>query len=217
MNIEEIEVKITRKKIKNINLRAYPDGSIKLSAPFTLPEHKIYSFLKSKSSWIKKQQSRFPKKLKYLPGENHYFLGKKYKLNIVLTENSTGARINGENLDLYVKPKSDKEKILFEFYKLELEKRVPLLIKKWEKIIGKEVKDFKIRRMKTRWGSCNFKKRKISINSELAKRPVYFLEYVVVHEMVHLIEKSHNKNFKNLMTLFLPEWKKYKEDLKTAI
>lgn len=215
--IEGLEIDIIRKRVKNLNLRVYPDGRIRLSAPLRLPDHEIHSFVLSKLSWIKKQKARFPKKLEYVSGETHYFLGKKYKLAVIPTEDSPRVEINQEHIDLYAKPKSDSQKMLYEFYHSELKKQLPLFIEKWESTIGKKVNGFRIRRMRTRWGSCNIKNKRISINLELAKRPLHCLDYVVLHEMVHLLEKSHNKNFKNLMTLFLPEWKIYKKELKNIV
>lgn len=217
MNLQGLEIEIIKKKVKNLNLRVYPDGRIRLSAPLKLPDHEIHSFLLSKIQWIKKQKARFPKKLEYVSGETHYFMGNKYKLDVIPTADSPRVEINQEHIALYAKPESDNEQILYEFYHSELKKQIPLFIKKWESSIGKRVSGFKIRRMKTRWGSCNINKKRISLNLELAKRPQHCLDYVVLHEMVHLIEKSHNKNFKSMMTLFLPEWRIYKKELKNIV
>ena len=153
----------------------------------------------------------------YVSGEKHFFLGICYLLNVVETSEKQHAEIrNSKYIDLYVRPGSSKEKrekVLLEWYRENLKNIIPVYIEKWEEVMKVKVNNFGIKLMKTRWGTCNVRDKKIWINLELAKKNPRCIEYVVIHEMVHLIERSHNDIFKGYMSKFLPNWKSIKDEL----
>ena len=216
--VNDIEINLKRKKVKNLNLSVHPPrGEVSLSAPYGTSDKLIREFVLSKESWIKKHQDRFKNQEivevnKYISGESHYFLGKKYKLNIIYIEkNPASVEIEGDSyINIYIKkeePIEKRAKLLKEWYRKELKLLIPPLIGKWEKIMKVRVSEFGVKQMKTRWGTCNIKDRRIWINLELAKKTPECLEYIVVHEMVHLLERDHNDKFKAHMDKFLPNWK----------
>lgn len=221
--IGNIKIEVVKKKIKNLHLYVQPpNGRVKITAPIMMKDEIIRDFAASKLSWIKKHQARFqekerePKK-EYISGEYHYYLGKRYLLNVVHTNKKQGVRIRENNqIDLFVREGSSVEKrehVMREWYRNELKKQVPDLIEKWENKIGVKVNSWGVKLMKTRWGTCNPKARRIWINLELAKKDPRCLEYIVVHEMVHLLERGHNKRFYAYMDQFLPDWKEIKKVL----
>lgn len=221
--IEGITIVVVYKKIKNINLRiTSPNGDVIVTAPFWVSLSSIESLIKSRSSWIKTRQQKIIKRAKinskeFVENEVHRFLDSQFQLRIIESNTKQFAKQNGDFLELYVKPNStpaQKEKILESWYREELTKVIPDYIKKYEGIMHVSVNQFGIKKMKTRWGTCNTKEKRIWLNLELAKKPKVCLEYIIVHEMVHLLERSHNKRFKTLMDLFLPDWKSYEVELK---
>lgn len=222
LNIEGLEIEVERKKIKNIYLRVYPpDARVHISAPNRLSISSIRDFAHSKLDWIinrmiivlereKKYQKEFRE------GEYHYLFGKKYYLNLIYENKSPKAEIIDNKINLYTKEESfleERETILREFYRKELRNILPSLINKWEDIMNLEINLWDIRKMKTIWGSCNPSKKKIMFNLELAKKPIHCIEYIVVHELAHLIERSHNARFKSILDNYLPEWKELKKEL----
>ena len=221
--VEGIEIKITRKRIKNVNLSVHPpNGEVRISAPFRVKEERIKLFVLSKIKWIAKQQAKFEnyktiKISEYVTGEEHYFLGNKYVLNMInINKNPSKVEIREGYIDLYIKvgcTKEQREKLLKEWYRKQLKERIPSLIAKWEPIMGVKVEEFGVKQMKTRWGTCNTSAKRIWINLELAKKPPDCLEYIVVHEMVHLLERNHNEKFKAYMNQFLPYWPSIKDQL----
>lgn len=123
-------------------------------------------------------------------------------------------------MDLYVRPGSDRakrEKVMIEWYRSKLKEQIPDLIEKWQWVIGVQIHDWRIKKMKTRWGSCNRKTKRIWLNLELAKKPLNCLEFIIVHELTHLIERRHNKIFKTHMDEFMPQWRIYEDELKSTI
>jgi hypothetical protein len=226
--INNIEIELTKKNIKNLHLSVHPpDGRVKISAPQYMDTDTIRLFAISKLSWIRKQQKKFinqerhPER-EYVSGESHYFLGQRYLLNVIYTnKRKQGVEIrNKKYIDLYVRentPKYLRERAMTEWYRRELKKLIPTIIAKWEPIIGVKVKEFGVKRMKTCWGTCNPKAKRIWINLELAKKSPTCLEYVVVHEMVHLLERHHNERFKAYMDKFIPNWRAVKAELNGLI
>jgi len=175
--------------------------------------------------WIKKQQSKFEKqerqtKREFASGESHYFMGNRYLLNVVSTNSPPKVEIKRKKqIDMYVRPGTStekKEKIMDNFYRSELKKQIPILSSKWEKITGINVKEFRIKKMKTKWGACTPTKQRVWINLELAKKPPRCLEYVIVHEMTHLVEKNHTHEFKTLMDTFMKQWTQCREELNNS-
>lgn len=220
--ISDIDIQIIKKKIKNIRLSVHPpDGRVRLAVPEKMKDADIKSFVKSKVSWIEKQRSKFELQEeqvpnKFISGEEHLYLGEKFVLNIFEPRGKQYVDLENNNINLYIKPNSTLEKresILNEWYREQLKNLIPIYIKKWESIMGVKVEEFGVKRMKTRWGSCNIQAKRIWINLELAKKGPRCLEYIVVHEMVHLLEKGHNVKFYSYMDKFLPNWKSIKAEL----
>jgi hypothetical protein len=226
--INDIEIELTKKNIKNLHLSVHPpDGRVKISAPNRMDIDTIRLFAISKLAWIKRQQSKFKSQERqpereYVSGESHYFLGQRYLLNVIYTnKRKQGVEVrNKKYIDLYVRenaPKHIRERVMIEWYRKQLKELIPPLIAKWEPIIGVKVKEFGVKRMKTCWGTCNTKAKRIWINLELAKKSPTCLEYVVVHEMVHLLERHHNERFKAYMDKFIPNWRAVKAELNGLI
>ena len=223
ITVGNIDIELHRKKIKNIHLTVYPtEGRVRLSVPKQMGDEEVRNFVVSKLAWINKQRSKAAAQEKqaereFVSGESHYFLGEEYLLNVIETTGKQHVELrNNKYLYLYARQGSSikkREKILSEWYRQSLKEIIPPLIEKWEKIIGVSVNDFGIKLMKTRWGTCNIRDRRIWINLELAKKNLKCIEYIVVHEMVHLLEKHHNQIFKNYMSKFLPDWKNIKDEL----
>jgi len=215
------EADVIRKSIKNIYLRiCLPDGKIRISAPFKISIEEIKKFALSKIDWIKNQQKKIKNKIKissykYVNNETHYYRGKLYPLKIVFNKFAF-AELRNKEILLNIPPESiteDRKKVMEKWYRNQLMLLIPPLIKKWENILNVSVEKFFIRSMKTRWGSCTPKSRRIRFNIELAKASPEILEYIVVHELIHLLEASHNRNFKALMDKFYPNWKYFRNEL----
>lgn len=224
--VHGLKVDVVRKNIKNLHLGVYPpEGRVRVAAPLSVDDEAIRLAVISKLAWIKRQQNRFleqerQSQREYVYRESHYFFGTRYLLNVIEYKGSARVEIhNKSRIDLYVpigSNASKREKVLLEWYRRELKAQIPYLIEKWEEIIGVKVDDWGVKKMKTRWGSCNIEDRRIWLNLELAKKPVQCLEYIVVHEMVHLLERSHNARFRALMDQFLPNWKLIRDELNQA-
>lgn len=228
ITIDDIAIEITKKNIKNIRLSVHPpNGEVKVSAPKRMTDEGIRLFVVSRLSWVKKQRSRFENQekipeMEYISGESHYYFGERYLLNVIYgSTNKSNVEIrNDEYIDLYIKNGSDKEKrekVMKEWYRKELKAVIPEVIEKWEKIMNLKVNDWGVKQMKTRWGTCNINAKRIWINLELVKKPHHCLEYIVVHEMAHLIERGHGDKFKAIMDKYYPNWKKVKAELNGMI
>lgn len=222
--VGDIEIELIKKNIKNLHLSVLPpDGRVRISAPKKLDDETIRLFAISKLSWIKKQQVKFQNQERqperdFVSGESHYFLGERYLLNVIYTnKRKQGVEVRNKTyLDLFVRENSNKEqreKVMREWYRRKLKALIPPLIEKWEPIIGVEVDACGVKLMKTRWGSCNTTARRIWLNLELAKKNPVCLEYIVVHEMVHLLERLHNEKFVAYMDKFLPDWRSTRAEL----
>lgn len=222
IDLGEITAEVIQKDIKNIHLSVYPPkGRVKISAPFRMDLETIRIFAISKLSWIKKQQTKLQNQEReapraYISRESHYYLGKRYLLKVVEGDSKPSVVIRHDTLMLQLKPATSTEQrqiLIQEWYREQLKALVPKYIAKWEKIMGVEVAEFGIKKMRTKWGTCNPEAKRIWINLELAKKPLECLEYIVVHEMVHLLERSHNARFVAYMNQFLPQWSSLKEEL----
>lgn len=210
------------KDIKNIHLSVYPPiGKVRIAAPLRFDMETIRMFAISKLSWIKQQQEKIRNQQReapreYVTRESHYVFGKRYLLKVVNTEGKQQVTIKHDKLILLVHPNAtvdQKHIVIQEWYRDQLKKLVPKYIAKWEEIMNVQVSEFGIKKMKTKWGTCNREAKRIWINLELAKKPQECLEYIVIHEMVHLIERTHNNNFVAHMDKFLPQWRHLKEEL----
>ncbi len=216
ITVNGIDVQVVRKDIKNFHLAVYPpDGRVRVAVPRYVTDDNVRLAIVAKLRWIKKQQKDFqyqPRQSnrKYVSGECYYFLGKRYRLELIERAGKHEIqRLKSGKLKMFVNlgtTVANKEKLLHAWYREELKKIIPATLEKWQPIIGKTVDDWGIKKMKTRWGSCNISARRIWLNLELAKKPPECLEYVLVHELVHLHERNHNDRFKTLLEKFLPNW-----------
>ena len=220
MIIDNITVTVEKKNIKNMYIRILPPkGDVKVSAPLFVSDDDIIKFVKSKRNWILEKQkyileNDIKSPLKYMNGEKHPLWGKEYTLQLISNENIKHALINEDILYLPVPKRSTIEKrknILDELYRHELKKAIPETLDKCTKIVGRKPKSVTVRKMKN-WGNCKQDGR-ITLNLNLAKKDKECLEYVMIHELCHLIEFNHGKNFKKLMDKFCPNWKKIKKRL----
>jgi predicted metal-dependent hydrolase len=219
----DLEIETVKKDIKNIHVGVYPpDGRVRVAAPLKTTDEAIKLLVISKMPWIKKQQLKFNRqerqtKRQYVSGESHYFLGNRYRLNVIQTDVKPRIEIKRKTrIDMYVKPQAsveEKERLMDRFYRSELKKQVPALVRKWEEITGLHVKEVKIKKMKTKWGTCNPNCQRVWLNLELAKKPHRCLEYVLVHEMTHLKEKHHDEQFELLLKSYMPQWEQSKQEL----
>ncbi len=226
IQVSGIDVQVIRKDIKNLHLAVYPpNGRVRVAAPLRLDDQAVRLAVIDRLGWIRRNQDRFRNQVRQttremVDGESHYAWGRRYRLKI-----SEGSRVNrvtlgGSNsMVLRTRPGADRdrrERTLNEWYRAELKRAIPGLIEKWSPLIDVEVTDWGVKKMKTRWGSCNASVRRIWLNLELAKKRPECLEYVVVHEMVHIIERFHNEHFKGLMDEFMPNWRSYRDELSRA-
>jgi len=220
--VEDIKIQLRRKNIKTLRLSVHPpDGEVRISVPNGVTDDEALRFIESKMDWIRLQREKLsntkidePKE--YLTGEKHCFLGREYPLQVRTTSGRQRVKMEDDTLILLVRDGHTREKrhkLLNEWYRDQLKATVPKYIEKWEKVMGVDVQDFGVKSMKTRWGTCNIRDRRIWINLKLATRDGSLLEYIVVHEMTHLLERPHNDRFKSLMTGFIPNWRELRKDL----
>ena len=213
--IGDIPVDVVLKDIRNIHLSVHPPaGRVRLSAPVGMDIDTLRLYAISRLGWIKKQQRETPRE--YLNRESHYLWGKRYLLKIIERNAPSAVDVQHSAIHLYIRPDASQEKKQFtldEWYRKQLKVALPDLIALWEKRVGVRVNEFGIKKMKTKWGTCNPDARRIWVNLELAKKPKECLEYIVVHEMVHLLENHHNERFMALMDDILPKWRSLRDDL----
>jgi predicted metal-dependent hydrolase len=222
IQLGEITVEVERKDIKNLHLSVYPPtGHVRIAAPLRMELETIRIFAITKLGWIKSQQKKLQEQMRetpreYLDRESHYLWGQRYLLAVIERDLPPQVQLQHRTIVLQVRPGTSEEKkqeIVESWYRDQLKQAVPPLIAHWEPIMGVKVGKVYVQRMKTRWGSCNAATGSIRLNSELAKKPRECLEYLVVHEMVHLMEPTHNQHFIALMDQFMPNWQVYREAL----
>jgi hypothetical protein len=218
-----LSVDVVRKDIKNMHLAVYPPtGRVRIAAPLRIDDEAVRLFAISKIGWIRKHQRAFIEQERQSPREfkereSHYFNGRRYLLKVI--EGNKPATIvlrNKTYIEMYVKPDTSTEQrqaLMNEWYRKELKKIIPPLIGKWESQMSVTVSDWQVKQMKTKWGTCNIEASRIWINLELAKKPIHCLEYIIVHEMIHLLERHHNDIFLAYMEKFIPNWKHIKDEL----
>ncbi|RKD92637.1 M48 family metallopeptidase [Mangrovibacterium diazotrophicum] len=227
ITVNKISVEVEWKEIKNIHLTVYPpDARIHISAPTNMQKDSIRLYIISKLSWINKRiemihnQARQTKR-EYVSGENHYYKGIRYRLNVVYQQAPPTVSLSGTQfINLHVRSGSDSEKraeVLREWYRNELKATLPPLIEKWEEILQVKAKHWEIKQMKTMWGSCNHKTQRLIFNLELIKKPTHCIEYIVAHEMTHLIERLHNSRFTAILDAHIPNWGLLKHELNEFI
>ena len=223
LDFGSFHVEIVQKRIKNIYFRVYPlKRTILVSAPAHLDPETLNQAILSKKDWIirqvNKRAAKQPSREKtYTTGENFLFQGKAYPLRVMEQEQGKSACIfRDDHIQLIVNPGStlfDRQSLIDGWCRKEMQKAVPLILEKWEPLIGVKIRRFGVRKMKTRWGSCNITAARIWLNLSLIHLPPRFLEYVTVHEMVHLLERGHNARFKGFMDRFIPDWRDLKKEL----
>ncbi len=223
LEVMGIPVEVVRKNIKNLHLAVYPpDGRVRVAAPLHLNQDAVRLAIISRIGWIRKKQDAFRNQARQsrremVTGESHYFQGRRYRLKVVEINRPPTVKLsNNSTIELRVRPGSDRAKreaVLYSWYRKKLKGQIPAVINKWEPIIGVKIADWGVRKMKTRWGSCNRKAGRIWLNLELAKKSPSCLEYVVVHEMLHLVERHHNDRFKELISDLLPSWQTTRDEL----
>ena len=218
----EIAVEVVKKDIKNIHLSVHPPaGRVRISAPQRMNLENIRVFAISKLGWIKQQQRKLRDQQRespreYLDRESHCVWGKRYLLEVIERDEVPGVDLKHNKMRLRVRPctsEGKKQAIVDEWYREQLKKVAPSLIAKWEPLIGIKVKRFFVQKMKTKWGSCNPSAESIRLNTELAKKPPECLEYIIVHEMTHLLVRHHDDRFITLMDRYLPSWRLIRQTL----
>jgi predicted metal-dependent hydrolase len=221
INISGIPIEVCKKNIKNMHLYVKPPkGSVTVSAPLSMSDEAIERFVRTKISWIKRQVSKFDNQLRqsereYISGETLYVWGKQYYLK---TEhgNKNSLVLSGDMAILTVRKEStaeQRESFIREWYRKSLKSEITRLLPKWEKVTGLKASGWQTKYMTTRWGTCNIKTGKIWLNLQLAKKTPECLEYIILHELVHLTEKNHNERFVSLMDSYMPMWREIKKTL----
>jgi predicted metal-dependent hydrolase len=222
ISLGDIAVDVVLKNIKNVHLSVYPpSGRVRISAPARMSLDTIRVFAISKLDWIKRQQRKLRAQERETPREyqereSHYVWGKRYLLKAIECNETPSIELKHNSMVLRLRPGADehkKQSIADEWYRQQVRKAVPPLIAKWEPLMGVKVERFFVQRMKTKWGSCNHRRANIRLNTDLAKKPRECLEYIVLHEMVHLLEPTHNDRFIALMDRFMPQWRHRREQL----
>lgn len=220
--ISGIPIDIQKKNIKNMHLQVKPpDGHVVISAPTSMDDKAIEVYARTNLSWIKKQienfqhQSRCDKR-QYVSGETMYIWGKQYFLKFIANEHKNAFEIKGNTIVLSMRENStveQREKYVREQYRTLLKKEAEHVVSKWEKITGLKCDFWQTKYMVTKWGACNPEKRRLWFNVQLAQKPIECLEYVVLHELIHLIERKHNVTFNEYMDQYMPNWRLIRKEL----
>ncbi|MEK6627189.1 MAG: SprT family zinc-dependent metalloprotease [Bdellovibrionota bacterium] len=222
LKLGEISVEVVQKDIKNIHLSVYPPtGKVRISAPLRMKFDAIRMFALSKLSWIKSKQKKLNNQKResqreFIDRESHYLWGRRYLLNIVESVQSPRVELKHDKIVLHVKQKSSRrtmEALVEQWYRDLIKEEAPEIIAKWEPILGVKVKRVFVQLMKTKWGSCSPKTASVRLNTELARKPKEFLEYIIVHEMTHLRVPTHNARFASIMDQNMPNWRQYRDEL----
>ena len=217
---------VVRRAIKNLHLGVYPPhGRVRVAAPLAVSDAAVRLAVVGKLGWIKRQQARFAaqprqSRREMVSGESHYVLGRRYRLRVVASSGPGRVVLRHRSLlELHVRKDLDateRERVLRHWYRMRLRELIPLLLTKWETALGVHAVGWGIKKMKTKWGSCSLAAGRIWLNLELAKKPVQCLEYLVVHELAHLIEPHHNDRFASIMDTHLPAWRVARAELNRA-
>lgn len=220
-----IDVEIVYKDIKHLHIGVYPpDGRVRVAAPGRLGDSDVHLAVVHRLPWIKRQRQLLADAVRQseremVTGESHYVWGRRHRLRVIERPGRAHVEVDGDRLLLYMPVGTDitmRTAVLQQWQRDQLRERLPDLIARWESVVGRTVAEWRIKRMKTRWGSCNPAASRLWFNLELAKKHPDCLEYVVVHEMTHLRERGHGKRFTALMDEFLPDWRSRRDQLNTA-
>ena len=223
MSISGITVEVVRKNIKNLHLGVYPPaGRVRVAAPLVVSDEAVRLAVIDKLGWIKRQRAQFAKQPRQsaremVNGESHYFLGRRYRLRVHEQDGPPHVVLRSiSSIDLFVRPGATlkkREDVILQWHRNTLRSSITDLLLQWQPKIGVRVSSWGIKKMKTKWGSCNIGAGRIWLNLELAKKPVVCLEYIVVHELMHLLERHHTERFTELMSWHLPNWRLRREML----
>ncbi|MFJ3214707.1 M48 family metallopeptidase [Kitasatospora sp. NPDC086801] len=222
MTVRGIAIDIVYKNIKNLHIGVYPPmGRVRVAAPLRLDDEQVRLAVIQRLAWIKKQREQLrsverQSQRGMTTGESHYIWGQRYRLKVVERPGRAHVEVESGRLLMYVPPGSNSDtrsQLLQRWQREQLRLRVPALIAKWEPVIERDVSRLTIRRMKTKWGSCSRESGHISLNLELAKKHPDCLEYVIVHEMTHLHERSHGQRFIALLDKYMPTWRARRDQL----
>lgn len=226
LDVRGTAVEVVRKPIRHLHLGVHPpDGRVRVAAPAHVDDDAVRLAVVTRLGWIRRRRAEFERQARQsrrelVTGESHYVDGRRYRLDVVERAGPPAVRLTGNTrLTLQVRPgtgRDARDAVLQRWYRRRLSLRLPVLLAKWEPRVGVAAADVRIRRMKTRWGSCNPDARRIWLNSELARKAPACLEYVMVHELVHLIERRHTARFGSLMDRFLPRWRAHRDELNRA-
>lgn len=250
--VDGIPISVTRKKIKNMYIRIVPpEGEVRLSAPYSVSDDVICSFVVSRLPWIRKHKKEFAERMhqperQYQTGENYYVWGKRYVLEVRQIESSgrtylgesqrlktardseeygcmetrgyptDSVHLAGEKLVLSIREGStpgQREAVLNEWLRGQIKAVIPELLERCENVVGVQAQEWRVKNMRTRWGTCNVQKKRIWLNLQLAKKAPECLEYVIIHELVHLLERNHNTKFYRYLNTFYPDWRAVKDKL----
>lgn len=222
IELGDVVIDVVLKDIKNVHLSVYPpNGRVRISAPSRMSLDTIRVFAISKLAWIRQQQKKIRDQERdtpreFIEKESHYVWGKRLLLAVIERNQPSTIEIKHNRMLMVIRPGASREErnaLIEAWYREEIRNIAPRLIKEWEERIGVKHEQIFVQRMKTRWGSCNPRTRSIRLNTELARKPVDCLEYILVHELCHLIEPTHNDRFKELMNHYLPNWKHHRKVL----
>jgi predicted metal-dependent hydrolase len=222
IKVGEMTIEVIQKNIKNLHLSVYPPhGIVRLVTPLSMNLDTVRLFVISKLNWIKRQQKKLSEQEResrrvYRDRESHYLWGKRYLLKVIESNRERGVQLKYKQMYLYVSPgasEQEKQAIMETWYRKQVKECVAPFIVKWQPLLGVSVHRVFVQRMKTQWGSCNVSTASLRFNTELAKKPKAHLEYIVVHEMAHLLEPTHNHCFVALMDQLIPNWRFYREEL----
>jgi hypothetical protein len=222
IHIGDLSIQVTKKDIKNVHLSVHPpDGRVTLVAPTATRLDAARAYAISRLSWIRQQQRKLKNQARETPRqfierESHYLWGRRFLMTILYRDAKPCVTLDHKRITLTVRPGSDvrrRAEVIHEWHKSILHEVVPMLIKKWEPMLEVKVADYFLQRMKTKWGSCNHKAGHIRLNTELVKKPKDLLEYVIVHEMVHLLEPTHSDRFMAILGEHYPTWREARAEL----
>lgn len=226
IEVSGIRVEVRRKAIRNVHIGVYPpNGRVRVSAPQSMDREAIRLAVVSRLAWIRRRQNGFLAQAResareMVTGESHYYRGRRYRLSVTERRGRAGVKLVGcRRLELQIPPGTEvigRKRVLERWYRNELKRLIPSLAATWVPVVGEDVRECRVKRMKTRWGSCNTAARRIWLNLELIRKPHGCLEYVFVHEMVHLLERNHTDRFQQLMDRFMPDWRLRRDELNQA-
>lgn len=222
IQLGELTIEVTRKAVKNVHLSVHPPaGHVTLVAPTSTRLEVARAYAISKLGWIRDQQEKLQAQARETPRqfverESHYLWGRRYLLSVVEQETKPGVELDHRRITLTIRPGSSPEKreeVMHDWHRALLHQTIPALIEKWQPVLGVAVSAYFLQRMKTKWGGCNHRAGTIRLNTELVKKPKDLLEYVVVHEMLHLIEPTHSSRFIDLLDKHYPNWREARAEL----